>query len=57
MTLVPYGGVLRLLVASNPQHQMVGCHLPVRRVASKSPGQGGMEMQMNFRSESDTFRY
>ncbi len=38
-------------------HQTVGCHLPLRYVASESPGQGGMAMRMNRKSTSDTFRY
>jgi hypothetical protein len=33
--------------------QIAGCHLPSRYVASESPGQGGMAMQMNFKSPSD----
>ena len=34
-----------------------GVHGPSRSTASSSPGQGGMAMQMNFKSMSDMFRY
>jgi len=39
------------------EHQIFGCQIPLMQVASESPGQGGMVMQMNFKFTSDTFRY
>lgn len=38
-------------------YQAVGGHIPSTQVASESPGQGGMAMQMNLKSTPDTFRY
>ena len=43
--------------AVSGKHQMVGCQMPLTYVASESPGQRGMEMQMNFRSTSEILRY
>lgn len=43
--------------ASLPPGQIVGGHFPSTYVASESPGQGGMETQMNVRSASPVFRY
>jgi hypothetical protein len=43
--------------AALPPGQIVGCHFPSTYVASESPGQGGMETQMNVRSASPVFRY
>lgn len=40
-----------------PPGQIVGGHFPSTYVASESPGQGGMETQMNVRSASPVFRY
>jgi hypothetical protein len=43
--------------AALPPGQIVGGHFPSTYVASESPGQGGMETQMNVRSASPVFRY
>jgi hypothetical protein len=43
--------------AALPPGQIVGGHFPSTYVASDSPGQGGMETQMNVRSASPVFRY
>jgi hypothetical protein len=40
-----------------PPGQIVGGHFPSTYVASESPGQDGMETQMNVRSASPVFRY
>ena len=38
-------------------NQIVASHIPFTKVASVSPGHGGIATQMNFNSWSDTFRY
>jgi hypothetical protein len=43
--------------AALPPGQIVGDHFPSTYAASESPGQGGMETQMNVRSAPPVFRY
>jgi len=49
--------------ARNANYQIVGSHIPSRKVASESPGHGGMAIQMNrvpgpicFDTEDDDFQ-
>ena len=52
-----FESLVRSREAALPPGQIVGGHFPSTYVASESPGQGGMETQMNVRSASPVFRY